>query len=316
MRSGNLLNPYFIFLGLLLGCAAPGLAQFTTGNIVVYQVGDGAASLTGAATPVFLQEYTPATAGQTSPVLSVPMPLTGSARLMASGTATSEGFITLSADSLHLVVAGYDAAGGTAGVAGTTAATVNRVVDTVNNSGTAGRASISATYYSAGNIRGAVKAAGDNYWASGSNTGTVYLGNTGSAAVIQSANTNTRVIQAFNGNLYYTTASGTGGLYKISGLPISTTAAANLIATGTGSSPYGFAVNAAETIVYIADDRTNGNGGIQKWVYSAGSWGTAPAYTLAAASNTGVRGLAVDFSGAFPVLYATTTDNKLVSFID
>src|SRR6476646_382680 len=35
-------------------------AAFTPGDLVVYRVGDGSASLTGIATAVFLDEYTPA----------------------------------------------------------------------------------------------------------------------------------------------------------------------------------------------------------------------------------------------------------------
>src|SRR5437870_13681607 len=89
------------------GFAAP----FTPGNLVIYRVGDGGAALGSTGTAVFLDEYTPAGVL----VQSVAMPTTGtSGRLVASGTATTEGFLTRSQDGRYLAVPGYDAAIGTA----------------------------------------------------------------------------------------------------------------------------------------------------------------------------------------------------------
>src|SRR5438094_2275132 len=82
-------------------------APFTAGNLVIYRVGDGAAALGSGGTAVFLDEYTPTGTF----VQSVAMPATGaSGRLVASGTATTEGFLTRSQDGRYLVVPGYDAA--------------------------------------------------------------------------------------------------------------------------------------------------------------------------------------------------------------
>ena len=84
----------------------------------------------------------------------------------------------------------------------------------------------------------------------------------------------------------------------------------------TGSSPYAFAFNSTTDVCYIADDRTNGAGGIQKWVKTVGLWSLS--YTLSAGTNLGARGLIVDFSGISPVLFATTatttnfTSNQLI----
>src|SRR5689334_16100619 len=82
-------------------------AQFTQGNVVVLQVGDGTASLSNASTALFLKEYNTTTAGQGSAVSSVALPVTGTSKLTQSGSATSEGQITLSADSTKIVIAGY-----------------------------------------------------------------------------------------------------------------------------------------------------------------------------------------------------------------
>jgi hypothetical protein len=84
----------------------------------------------------------------------------------------------------------------------------------------------------------------------------------------------------------------------------------------TGSGHYDFWLADAQTL-YVADDRTNGSGGIQKWTESAGTWSLQ--YTLAPALNVGCRGLSgiQDLSGT--TLYATTTQaaaNNLVSVVD
>ena len=82
-------------------CAAAGFAQarpFTAGNLVVSQVGNGSAALSSAATATFLQEFSPLGA----PVSTTALPTAASGlnrQMTLSGTATSEGFLTLYRDS-------------------------------------------------------------------------------------------------------------------------------------------------------------------------------------------------------------------------
>ena len=82
-------------LGIAVSFCAAALAQipFTTGNLVLVRVGDGAAALTNAATPVFVEEYTPAGA------------LVQSILLRAK-----EGGHVLSADEVRAVVSAHRAA--------------------------------------------------------------------------------------------------------------------------------------------------------------------------------------------------------------
>jgi hypothetical protein len=72
------------------------------------------------------------------------------------------------------------------------------------------------------------------------------------------------------------------------------------------------------TIAYVADDTTSSAGGIERWDLSGSTWSLT--YTLGTgAANIGARGLAVDFSGANPVIYATTaegTANRLITITD
>src|ERR1700761_9226434 len=98
-----------ISAALFLASTTGLLAQFTQGNLVVYQVGDGTATLGSTATATFLKEYT--TAGVATFSLSIPT--TGGARLTNSGSATSEGFISRSLNQQYILLGGYDGAVGT-----------------------------------------------------------------------------------------------------------------------------------------------------------------------------------------------------------
>src|SRR5436190_19190905 len=77
----------------------------TPGDLMIYRVGDGVAGLSSSATAVFIDEYT--TSGTF--VQSFPMPTTASGankRLVASGTASSEGLLSRSADGQYLLIPG------------------------------------------------------------------------------------------------------------------------------------------------------------------------------------------------------------------
>src|SRR5262245_17353575 len=106
-------------------------AAFTPGDLVVYRVGTGSGSLSSASTAVFLDEYT--VSGTF--VQSVAMPTNGAGlqyALTASGTATSEGFLTLSGDGQYIVTTGYGTNVGVASIASSTATAVPRVVGRVD----------------------------------------------------------------------------------------------------------------------------------------------------------------------------------------
>src|SRR5262249_17571744 len=93
-RNGVIsLVPLFIFVMIVLaGAFAPThsvyAASFTSGNLVVYRVGDGSAALGSGATAVFLDEYTPG--GVLVQSIALPTTISGAnRRLTASGSATS-----------------------------------------------------------------------------------------------------------------------------------------------------------------------------------------------------------------------------------
>lgn len=295
--------------------------SFGPGNLVVYRVGDGAAVLGSTATAVFIDEYT--TTGTL--VQSIPMPTTvvgANKRLTASGSATSEGLLTRSTDKRYLLLTGYDAALATAAVAGTTSASVNRVVGRIDLTSMVDVTTALSDFASAGNPRSVASVNGTDLWVTGSNSGTRYATLSSTSSVqVSAAPVNLRQVNIFNDQLYVT--SSTTGYYGISsvgtGLPVTvgqTTTILPGFPTLSGPSSYGFSIKPVTgDVAYVADDRTLAlGGGIQKWTLSAGTWTLA--YTLASGITVGTRGLTVEWSGPNPVIYATTTNNLIVKVTD
>ncbi|HTR41240.1 MAG TPA: PEP-CTERM sorting domain-containing protein [Pseudomonadales bacterium] len=291
---------------LLTGVCAH--AQFTAGDLVVLRDGAGTAPLSNAGTAIFLDEFN--TAG--SAVYSVAIPSTGGTALVNSGTATSEGEISLSPNGQNIVLAGYNANAGTAAIASTTSTAAPRGVATVNANGNYSLSATSTSFYSGNNIRSGTIDGSGNIWAAGANGGIAYMGS-GTPGLISTTSVNNRVLQNIGGNLYFSTGSGsTRGIYQISGNPTSgsTTATSFINASSIGTvSPYDFAFNSSMTVAYIADSdaytTSAGVGGIEKWDFNGTSW--AFQYSLPTV-GVGANGLAVDFSGANPVIYATSGD--------
>src|SRR5207253_4207844 len=123
-------------------------------------------------------------------------------------------------------------------------ATVPRGVGTVNVSGNFTLAVTSTTAFDADQIRSAVADGAGGFWASGNNRGVRYFGPFGSNVQVDSAVSNTRVLQIINGDLYWSAASVQYGLHKQSGLPTTLSADTFVIDTQTSKSfPSDFALN-------------------------------------------------------------------------
>lgn len=308
----------FIFLFTLFAFSVSNAAQFTPGNIVVLRLGDGSGALAGTGTPVFLDEYT--TAGTFVQSIAIPTTTSGAnLRCLMSGTSTSEGFLGLSVDGRYLLFGGYDCA------VGGTILTSNRVIGRVDLLGNIN----SETFFnelSSGNIRSVISDNGTNMWAGTSAAGVRYfaLGNAGATTQLSTAPTNIRVVNIYNGQLYVSSASGTfQGVASIgTGTPTTsgqtTTMLPGFPTTGT-TSAYGYAMNSAGTIIYVADDRaTASGGGIQKWTQSGGTWTLA--YTLNSGLTAGCRGVTVNWNGTNPIIFTTganaTSNNSLFTVTD
>ena len=312
-----------VLSAVALTAFAAAQSPFTPGNLVVSRVGDGAAALSNAATARFLDEYTPA--GVLVQTIALPTVASGSNfAFTASGTATSEGFVSQSADGRYLILAGYSAVPGTASVVSTTAALTPRVVARVALDGTVDTSTGLVDAYSANNIRSACSTNGIDLWTAGTASSTngpgVRYTTFGSTTTTQlsTSPTNMRVVNIAFDQLYCSSATGAFQGVSTVGTGLSTTSGQtttllNGFPTATGPGAYDYYFADSNTL-YVADDRVTVAGGIQKWVLAAGTWTLV--YTLNPATGAGCRGLSGFTEGGVTTLFATTTSNLLVSVQD
>lgn len=183
-------------------------ADFFPGNLVVYRVGSGTGSLLNAGNPVFLDEFTPA--GTLVQSIALPTVVDGAQkRLIASGTATSEGQMTLSADGRFLLLPGYDATPPSASsLTGTASSLVNRVIGRVDAAGAIDTSTALTDAFDGNNFRGVTSDNGQRFWMAGngnSTTGGVrYVAALGATVSTQLSTTNNNLRQPaiFGGQLY------------------------------------------------------------------------------------------------------------------
>jgi autotransporter-associated beta strand protein len=294
----------------------PASAQFTSGNLIVLQAGNGTETLSSSGNTIQIQQFLTSGTNQ-SPVNTLTIPNTGTNRLIINGTSTTEGFLSRSSNGLFVNLVGYDGAVG-GGTSSNTAAATPRGIGQIDGSGSYSRLGTSTTFYSGGNIRSIVSDGQGNHWTSGSSTGVSHWNPTPQNTVSTTV-TNTREMGIANGQLYFSTASGTRGIYAVGvGLPTASgTIATNIINTGANSNPTDFEFNSSGNIAYIADETTNAaTGGIQKWTFNGSTWSMASVIPVGAL-GIAARSLTVDWSNpTAPTIYATTTDGRLVSVLD
>ena len=290
-----------------------GQAQATTGltagDLVVYRVGSGSGSLGSAATAVYLDEYS--TSGTL--VESIPMPTTGSGSANAftdSGTAASDGELSLSANGQYLAAAAYNAPVRTASVTSTNAVTVARVDASANVD-----TSTTLPAFAAGNnVRGAVTSDGQTFWVSGASGGidTTTLGSIGGTQ-LNSSDVNFRQLSIQGGQLYASSNKNSLTVAAVgTGLPTDPgTSIANLSGNpDSGNDPYGFVFfnlkgGASWDTLYVAD---NTAGKIYKFTSSGAvgaKWSSSGSEKVA--SVTGLTGTLV---GSTPTLYATASGSS------
>ena len=300
-------------LAFAWACSCRG-ATFTAGNIVVERVGGGG-TLSSAATNVFVDEYT--TGGTL--VQTIALPGTGGSgntpnAVTESGSASSDGLMTLSTDGQTLLVTGYTNYVGTASVAGLAG---NRAVGLVKFDGTVDARTL-VTTLSGNNIRSASSPDGTNIWVAGA-SGLPFVTNFQTSASTTIAGTNTIAVEIYGGQLYFSSQSGTNHVGTVgTGLPVTAAPFSNLPgAPNWKGNPYQFVlldlsagVSGLDTL-YVADATV---GGIVKYSLSGGSW----------VSNDTIRvsgaGLTARAVGNVVTIYETTgagtSANKLYQFVD
>ena len=321
---------------------------FTAGNLLVSRYGDGTTALTSAAAAVAINEYTTA-ASQSSAVQSIAFATSGANQFTDSGSATSDGY--LNTYNGYVAIAGYNVAAGTASVASSN----NKAVQVLDSTGnvvnravfpTGGPAGSPPSPFSGNNIRSAIATSATNFYATGTSSGPPATGGawySNSTTYTQVSSTaagqpnNLRNVGIFGGQLYASSATGSnmGVLAVGSGLTTSEGQTSTLIINaGSNSSIYGFVLfdtnqDGSMDLAYLADDRTQTGGGLQKWMLVGGTWTQSwsrlvnATGTLSGTAGTGfvsIRGLTGTWDAVNGAqLYATTTEttnNRLISIVD
>ena len=269
-----------LILTLTLAVTAARAATFISGDVVVYRVGDGSSNLVNTGNPVFLDEYTPAGAL----VQSIAMPTTASGAnhpLIASGTAQTEGMLTLSGNGQYLLLTGYGTTtGGSASLKSQPASVVNRVVGRVDYAGNIDTTTALTDFADGDTPRSAASTNGTDLWVTGNTGGVRYttIGSTTSTSLAAAVSSGYQVGVA-GGQLYATTHTSPNFLVAVgSGLPTTGgQSISSLLPIGNSlTSPDTFffadldpATPGLDT-VYVADD----SNGIMKYCYStsASAW--------------------------------------------
>ena len=182
----------------------------------------------------------------------------------------------------------------------------------MDSTGTISPTTTLTNFYSTDNIRSGVAAGAGNYYFTGSSGPGSGIMFSGSSGTNQIADINSRQIQVRNGNLLYSTGSGTRGIYSFNGLPTSTTNASSLLTgvTGQGTSPYDFTFSPDGNTLYVADDGI----GVQRFNFSNGSW--THAYNLTNGLTSGrAFGLHVDFGSSSNDVFWTSASDTGVNSI-
>ena len=327
-RGSGILTRLAAVACMATAAGVAGAAPFTPGTVVVSQFGDGVSA--SGTVPITLREFT--TSGSATGVeVALPVADSGANKAIVGPISnTGIGLLKRSVDQRFLTIIGYG-----------TNATASRTIARVD---TLGSVDSTTQFSAAGTSpRSAITTTGSDLWwsgdtGSGSTGGIRYttLGSTSNGVALaqglggSGSNSsgqypvpyNSRVIGIFNDQLYGSAAvavgpSGTAsysfrGVFNV-GTGIPTTAnqyGAIIVGGGTSNaglldSPWEFFIAGPSTI-YVADDDTTApaTGGLQKWLFSSGSW--SKVWTATASGATGMRGLTGVVTGNAVQLYGIT----------
>ncbi len=281
---------------------------FTPGDVVVYRVGTGSGGLSSAGTPVFLDAFEPS--GSLLESVALPTTASGSNKpLVASGSATSEGLLTLSGDGNYLMASGYGAAVGAAKVAETKSSSVPRTIARVSATGEVNTTTALTDAANENNVRSATSSDGTSIWVGGAAGGVRYttLGSSTSTS-LNETDKNVREVSIVGSQLYTSADPTKAGALTIatvgSGLP--TTGGqtiSNLSFAAAPKQPYGYSLltlglGPAPDTLYVADNEA---GAVVKFGLSAGQWVKKGSIAVA-----GVTGLTANDLNGTVSIFATS----------
>jgi len=314
------------------------VSQFQPGHLAVLRAGDGVMDLHLRQTPMFIDQFE-ANASNSSPSFTARIPISGPEELFINGHAATEGNLTRSADHTLLAFEGYGGVGllQTNGTPSTM--DIPRGGCTIDVSGKV------HTFLYGGvpvgtkaNPRGLATDGSNNFWGCGNATGAMYFNPVDQKTPVRfSALPNSRAVKIIGNALYMTMNAGDAyadgqkaGIYGFQPDPLPRSADTEITLVVPTAEQYkkvvGFDMDSAGTVAYTSDV----SAGVQKYVKSGGAWSFAynfkiPQVIPADQNNSaGCFGLAVDFSGKNPIIYATTTEgygssvnsNRVVKIVD
>lgn len=294
--------------------------------------------------PYFVDQFEPNVANQTTPTYQVSIPTNGPTSIWVNGNAGTEGNMALSGDKSVLTFGGYCgdicsivAPAGSAPLAPSNIA-YDRGIGKVDAFGNYTQPYRGPSWYGIAqgktNPRGTVTDGAGHYWGCGNGYGSLYFdANAGDPPVQIQVTCLTSCAKIINGKLYSSVKSGeTGGLpigiysfvhNDLTPFPLPDVLSFPQLEIATDSvnnkNPIGFDIDPTGTKAYVADNKS----GIFKYVKTGLNWQLAywlkiPGYNN---WNTGIRtnaasvgdlvgtfSLTVDWTGANPVVYATTAD--------
>jgi hypothetical protein len=331
-------------LATLAGLTAPAqTAGFLPKHLAVLRAGDGVLDLHLKQSPAFIDQFAPGSLNP-QPSFTVSIPTNGPDTLFFNGHAATEGVLTRSADHRFLALAGYGGVNLLQTNGTPSLLDIARVFCTVDAAGkTRTLTYLKTSGVEKMNPRGVVTDGTNNFWGCGNANGTVYYQPGGAALPVQlSGAPNSRAIQIVRNTLFVTlngpdadAADLPAGIFAFTdstgqptALPRSEDTRLKIVVPV--KDPYnkiaGFDLNPERSIAYTADTVA----GIQKYVKTGDAWKFAYNFSIPqqipADQNrgTGCFGLAVDFNGPAPVIYATTTEgyngsvnsNRVVQIVD
>ena len=277
-------------------------------NVVIYRVGDGSGSLVSTGNPVFVDEYTASGAAVRSTKL--PVADNGSIHaLVASGTATSEGLISLSADGHFLLLSGYDSSLPGPALAGSS---VPRVVGRIDALGNVDTSTALTDWAPANNPRSVTSTNGSDLWIAGA-AGGVRFTTLGATTSTQLSTTvaNIRQTNIFGSQLYVSDSSGSAVRLGAVGTGLPTTSGQTIVnlpgVPASGTSPYGFFFADLDDsvpgvdVLYIADDGI----GVLKYALTSTSPVTWTAEGTVGTASDAYRGITGMVAGGSVTLFAT-----------
>jgi hypothetical protein len=287
-------------------------------DFFVLRIGAGAATLTNDATPGFIERRRIADGALVGQALALPIAVNGSNRQITfSGVATVEGQLSRSSNGKYVVVAGYAANPGVNNISTSNAMTNNRVIATIDAAGNV-NTTTAFNGFSGAAIRGAASTDGMMLWAT-SDTGVGYttLGSTTAPLILNVVNLRGIAIFPLGGMNQVLASSAGSTTYGVNAVGTGTPMAATTVTALTGfnatnsPAPYGFMGfdrdgNGSVDQFYVADDRTAGGGGLQRWKLNGTSWMLEG--TIALGTSAGARAVTGTVANNTATLIVTTAE--------